>query len=143
MFEWLRKLTSNKPAPLAGQPKHRRQKTYTADSGYVYEYFYEGYRVSAGNGETGAEHVFQFSADRKQWAFVSVFLPDNSVAWWERTHDRLLSATERYAIVKMALFHAFDERDEPGQMSQQVRVRETDIHEIVDELGIEGGGAQS
>ena len=36
------------PEPLRGRPKVRREKIYSADSGYVYQYFYEGFRLLAG-----------------------------------------------------------------------------------------------
>ena len=134
MRDWLRKHFRSEPAPLAGQPEVRRPKTYSADSGYVYEHYYEGYRAATSDGETGAEHVFQVSADRKAWSPVSVFLPDAAVAWWERTHGRALSATERYAVVKMGLFRAFDDRDRPSRMKEEVRLRETDLEDIVETL---------
>jgi hypothetical protein len=60
----------------------RRHKSYSAASGYVYQYFYEGYR--AAGPET--EFVFQASADRKAFFPVSVVLPDAVAAQWEREH---------------------------------------------------------
>ena len=68
MWKWLNKRQRGEPppAPLTGAPPYRRQKTYTAETGYVYEYYYEGYRVAARNDESGAEHVFAVSADRKE-----------------------------------------------------------------------------
>jgi len=44
MLNWLRK---KKEAPLTGAPAVRRQKTYSAESGYVYQYFYEGQRPAS------------------------------------------------------------------------------------------------
>lgn len=53
------------PPPLLGRPKVRREKSYSADSGYVYQYFHEGYREMKLAGELGAEYVFDVSSDRK------------------------------------------------------------------------------
>jgi len=139
MWKWLKKLPAGKsePAQLTGAPPHRRQKTYSADSGYVYEYYYEGFRVAARGNETGSEHVFMVSADRKNWHPVSVFLQDSAAGAWEAENDRELNSTERYAIVKMALFQAFDEREDPSLMSAEVCVHHADVAEILERLGID------
>lgn len=115
----------------------RRLKTYSAQSGYVYQYFYEGHRPFRHTGETGTEFVFSLSADRKNWNDLSVLLSDQALIEWERTHQRDLSSTERYAIAKLALFQAFDERTTPEQMKQEVRVRQADVEAIVETLGLE------
>ena len=39
-----RNFFSKKPLPLTGAPAVRRLKSYSAQSGYVYQYFYEGQR---------------------------------------------------------------------------------------------------
>ncbi len=121
---WLRKL-QRAPEPLRGAPPVRRQKTYSAQSGYVYQYFYRGYRIS---GET-TEYVFETSADRKTTFPVTVLLPASSVA------GRDLTNTERYAVAKMALFQAFDERDNPAAMHEPVQVRPSDATTILELLG--------
>src|SRR5215472_14080859 len=91
------KLFRKKEAPLTGAPQVRRQKTYSAQSGYVYQYYYEGHRPFRRNGEEGTEFVFEVSADRKTSAPVSVFLHDEAVHSWEQRHERPLTSTERYA----------------------------------------------
>lgn len=123
---WLRKFR-HAPEPLRGAPPVRRVKTYSAQSGYVYQYFYRGYRVS---GEI-TEYVFETSADRKTTFPVTVVLPASSIA------GRNLSNTECYAIAKMALFQAYDERETPAAMHQPVRVRASDAATILELLGRE------
>ena len=120
---------ARKPVPLTGAPAIRRMKTYSAQSGYVYQYFYEGQRP-------GTEFVFSVSADRKVWGPVSVVVNDAAVKAWEQAHARELSATERYAVAKLALFQAFDERALPKDMKEEVRLREADIQGIVEMLGL-------
>jgi hypothetical protein len=105
-------------------------KTYSAQSGYVYQYFYEGRRPLRSGGETVAEYVFSVSADRARWRPVSVLIGAAAVAAWQRRHARELSSTECYALAKMALFQAFDERPSPAQMTAEVLVREADIEAI-------------
>lgn len=115
----------------------RRQKTYSAYSGYVYQYYYEGRRPARRDRERGEEFVFEVSADRKRSFPVSVFVSGNALASWQQEHGRDLTSTERYAIAKMALFQAFDERETPAQMREEVRVRPADVAALLDTLGVD------
>jgi hypothetical protein len=124
-----------KTVPLAGVPSVRRQKTYSAQSGYVYQYFYEGHRPSSA--ERGTEYVFDVSSDRKTSSPVSVVISDAAVASWQNESGRTLSATEQYAIAKMALFQAFDERESPEAMRQAVHVSPGAVQAILAALHID------
>jgi len=130
------KLFSKKEAPLTGAPPVRRLKTYSAQSGYVYQYCYEGQRPFQKSGERGTEFVFSICANRKTWHGCRVLLPDGAVTAWEASHKRELSATERYAVAKMALFQAFDERETPALMKADVLVRNADVDGIVETLDL-------
>ena len=130
----LRNFFTKKPAPLTGAPGVRRLKTYSAQSGYVYQYFYEGQRPLPHKNEPGTEFVFTVSADRKTSHPISVLVPEEALQAWEQENTRPLSSTERYAISKMALFQAFDERATPELMKQEVRVRAADVSAIVEAL---------
>jgi hypothetical protein len=132
MFDWLRK----KEAPLTGAPAVRRQKTHSAESGYVYQYFYEGQRLAKRDGSAGTQFVFNVSADRKSSFPVSVFVSDEALESWQEERGRRLGATERYAIAKMALFQAFDQRAAPDAMSEEVRVQAADVESILATLDI-------
>ncbi len=132
MFDWFRK----KEAPLTGAPKVRRQKTHSAESGYVYQYFYEGQRPARREASAGTQFVFNVSADRKSSFPVSVFLSDEAVESWQREHARELGSTERYAVAKLALFQAFDQRPAPDAMSEEVRVQASDVESILAALDI-------
>jgi hypothetical protein len=131
-----RSLFSKNKAVLTGAPAVRRMKTYSAQSGFVYQYYYEGHRA-AGSGEgSGTEFVFTISADRKTWHQTGVLLRDAAIHSWQKSHGRDLSSTERYAIAKMALFQAFDERPDPASMQEEVLVRNADVEAIVDTLDL-------
>ena len=132
MFDWFRK----KEAPLTGAPKVRRQKTHSAESGYVYQYFYEGQRPARREASAGTQFVFNVSADRKSSFLVSVFLSDEAVESWQREHARELGSTERYAVAKLALFQAFDRRPAPDAMNEEVRVQAPDVESILATLDI-------
>ncbi|MGA2741546.1 MAG: hypothetical protein ABSG65_29430 [Bryobacteraceae bacterium] len=77
------------------------------------------------------------SGDRKTSIAISVLRSDTALEDWESRHGRTLYASERYAIAKMALFQAFDERPDPAAMSADVQVRAADVEAILITLGIE------
>jgi hypothetical protein len=131
-----KKFFAKKQAPLSGAPPIRRMKTYSAQSGYVYQYFYEGHRAYTASGDRGTEFVFQLSSDRKTWFGTAVLVSDASIAAWQQAHGRELTSTERYAVAKIALFQAFDERPEPAQLGGEIRVRAADVEGIVETLGL-------
>jgi hypothetical protein len=131
-----RTLFSKRKLPLHGAPAIRRQKTYSAQSGYVYQYYYEGHRDFRSGGDRGVEFVFTVSADRKNWHATAVLLSDGAVRAWQESHGRELSSTERYAVAKMALFQAFDERDHPERMKDDVVLRHADVDGFIETLGL-------
>lgn len=100
---------ATQPQELRGRPPTRREKAYAADSGYVYQYTYEGYRDAARDGADGREYVFRCTSDRAAHFSITVFAPGTSFASWEQDTGRELSEVERYAVVKMRLFEIFDE----------------------------------
>ncbi len=134
-MRWLG-LFSKKPAPLAGAPTVRRIKSYAADSGYVYEYFYEGHRPRRDGLGSGEEFEFRVSVGRRQWLPAAVVLADRDVRAWEAARARTLSSTERYAIAKLALFQSFDERAGPPETAMVVRVAADDVETIAGRLGL-------
>lgn len=125
------------PQPLRGAPAVRRQKTYSAQTGYVYQYYYEGYRESGREGQPGNEYVFQVSSDRKSSFPLTVFLPGRAVDSWRQAHGRDLTATEQYAAVKMALFETFDERAELGPANAEVEIGAAGIENLLATLEID------
>jgi hypothetical protein len=126
----------SKKRALTGAPAVRRMKTYSAQSGYVYQYYYDGQRPF-GSSAAGIEFVFSVSADRASWRPASVLIGDAAIAAWQDRHGRQLSSTERYALAKMALFQAFDERATPERMKDEVLVRPADVEAIADTLGFD------
>jgi hypothetical protein len=132
MFDWLRK----KEAPLTGAPAVRRQKSHSAESGYVYQYFYEGRRTAKREGAEGTQFVFNVSADRKSSFPVSVFLSEAALEEWQTANGRPLGSTERYAVAKVALFQAFDQRPSPAEMHAEVAVPSADVAAFLATLDI-------
>lgn len=123
-------------SPLRGARPIRREKTYSADTGYVYQYFYEGYRESKQAGESGFEHVFSVTSDRISRFPINIFLSRQVIAAWQAAHHRELTVTEQYAIVKMTLFAAFDERTDFDGSDRNVIVRLENIEEHAETLDL-------
>jgi len=119
VWNWLRtQEPEQQQSPLHGAPVKPRLKTYSAATGYVYQYVYRGHRsVPAAGGGAASEYVFSVSRDRKTYFPVSVLVAEAVVAGWNESHQRVLSATEIYAIAKLTLFEAFDERENAEQLS--------------------------
>jgi hypothetical protein len=110
-----------------------RMKNYSAMSGYAYEYVNQGYRDQAG----AREHIFTASGDRKTWMNVVVRVEQKAIDSWERANGRDLSSSERYAVAKLALFRAFDERESPAAMKEPVVVGPDLIGELLASVGID------
>lgn len=118
--------------PLRGAPATRRLKNYAALSGYVYEYFFEGYRDVRGT----REYVFSVSSDRKSWSAFQVRLAGDATAEWERERACVLGDRERYAVAKLALFSAFDERENPAELGTLVDVTVEMATALLDKLDL-------
>jgi len=127
--------TPQQPAPLSGAPRVRRQKTHSAETGYVYLYFFEGQRQVNRDGAPAVEYVFDVSAGRKSSFPVSIFLRESVVSEWQQAHHRELSGPEKYAIAKMALRYAFDTKESPEQVREPIDVTAFDVGMILSVLG--------
>lgn len=133
MLDWLAARFRRTPAPLTGAPAVARQKTYAAESGYVYLYHYLGRREN----RAATEYVFLVSSGPDQRFEVSIFLGWRAVRPWQNQHGRTLASNERYGIAKLALFQAFDEPPHPAGIRRRVRLGPADVESILEKLGIE------
>jgi hypothetical protein len=59
-------------------------KTYTAQTGFVYQYYFVGQRTALADDPEApsAEYIFDVSSDRKTTFAVSIFLPASALAAW-------------------------------------------------------------
>jgi hypothetical protein len=137
IFDRLFRRSAPPPAPLRGAPSIRREKTYSAQTGYVYQYYYEGFRDSERNGRAGHEYVFHVSSDRKTAFPLTVFLAAETVDSWQRPRSRPLTPTEQYAAVKMALFRTFDEQAGLGPANAEVEIDPPSMEEFLATLDID------
>jgi hypothetical protein len=117
----------------------RRMKTYTAATGYVYQYYFVGRRAApAGEVEGPAtEFVFDVTPDRKTTYAASVFLPRQAVDAWAAAHGRALSETEQYAAAKLRLFQGFDEVEDFRGAGRHLVIEEANLEQLLGTLGVE------
>lgn len=127
--ELLQRKTDNARPVASGRPR-----SYAADSGYVYEYVFVGFRRLKGR-EPAYEYVFSVTAARRPPCPVVVRLTDAAQAVWVRDH-RELSASERYGIAKLSLKRAFDRWEGPTGVCGQIQPDPAEILEIAQGLDL-------
>ena len=131
MFGWLK----SKIVPLEGAPAVRRQKTYQSQTGYVYQYYFEGSRPASSMLGGGYEFVFRVTADRKTEFPVSIHVGQKGIDAWQKLHGRELLSKERYAVAKLALFEAFDLSPDPTTLRLPVHADAVSVEKFLARLG--------
>jgi hypothetical protein len=107
----------------------RRIKSYSAATGYVYQYYFYEVEKKIVDGVPGTEYVYMVSADRKRAFPLRIFIRENAKHAWAQKQGRPLSGTEEYAAAKMRLFEALDqipdiERELPAFMVDEPKLEE-------------------
>ena len=118
MLSWWRKLFPVK-TEFSGSPRFGRQKTYSADSGYVYQYSLSSFRHHRGK-EPVYEYAFLVDAGRGPALPLSILLKASVLQQWQTELGRELSASERFAIAKIALKRHLDQVETPGSAAGSV-----------------------
>jgi hypothetical protein len=117
----------------------RRLKTYTAQTGYVYQYYFVGQRptISTDPESPATEYVFDVTSDRKTIFAVSVFLGPPARQAWTEARGRTLTDPECYAAVKLRLMQGFDEISNMLESGRRLRIEASEICNLLDSLGID------
>jgi hypothetical protein len=115
--------------------KPARLKTYTAETGLVYQYYFVGKRKALD--EAATEFIFDVSSDRKLRFSVSILVPDAALVSWHAAHGRPLVDAEIYAAAKMQLTRAFDEIEDLFDQGRRVTVEAATLEEVLTTLGVE------
>jgi hypothetical protein len=115
----------------------RRMKTYSAESGYVYQYYFvESRPLRRIWGAGGTAFRFSVSSDRKNYYEAEVAVEQGALEAWARAHGRALTDTEKYAAAKMRLFRAFDETS-GAQELRRIRVDPANIESLLEPLRLD------
>ncbi len=117
----------------------RRLKTYTAETGYVYEYYFVGKRSALADDPfaPATEYVFDISSDRKTTCAVSVFLSPQVVESFAVSRGRTLSEPEQFAAVKLRLLQALDEISDMLHNGRRLTVDAEALPALLALVGIE------
>jgi hypothetical protein len=117
----------------------RRVKTYTAQTGFVYEYYFVGKRdaLTADPFSPSTEFIFDVSSDRKTIFAVSIFLLPRALERYNADHGRTLSEPEQYAAVKLRLMLAFDEVTNMLQDGRRLVLDAATLPGLLESIGID------
>ncbi len=100
----------NNPCMPRPEAAHR-VKSYSAATGYVYQYYFYEVNPSKRGAGSGTEYVYMASVDRKSVFPVRIFVVREALDKSSARTGRAFTGTEEYAVAKMRLFQAFDEVD--------------------------------
>jgi hypothetical protein len=114
----------------------RRVKSYSAATGYVYQYyFYEVEKARRGN-FSGTEYVYMVSVDRQHAFPIKVFVGKEALGKWSARTGQLLTGTEEYAVAKMRLFQAFDEIEGLAAKTPDLMVDDLNLESLLSQLDL-------
>jgi hypothetical protein len=114
-------------------------KTYSAQTGYVYQYYFVGQRTALAHDPEApsTEYIFDVTSDRKNTFAVSVFLPPSALEHWASARGRELTEPEQYAGVKMRLLQTFDEVQDMLGEGRRLRLDGESLLELLDSIGVD------
>lgn len=117
----------------------RRIKTYTGQTGYVYQYYFVGKRAALASAPEApaTEYIFDVTSDRKTVFAVSVFAQPDALAAWVAHHGRSLGDSEQYAAVKLRLMQAFDEVPDMMNNGRRLVISGANIVALLESIGVE------
>ncbi len=114
----------------------RRVKSYSAATGYTYQYVFHEIRKSRRGFTAGNEYVYLVSADRKTSFPLAIFIGREAARGWSRRTGRELTGTEEYAAAKMRLFQALDEVENLAAVRPDIQVDEAGLVELLARLDL-------
>jgi len=128
-------LALNNPCMPRPEAAHR-VKSYSAATGYVYQYYFYEVEKSKRGAAAGTEYVYMVSVDRKHVFPVRIFVNKDALEKWSARSGREFTGTEEYALAKMRLFQAFDEVTEFSAKTPDLLVDESNLEALSAELDL-------
>jgi hypothetical protein len=114
----------------------RRIKTYSAESGRVYQYQFHGIEQRERDGVVSAEYTYYATEDRTTMHAVRVIVMRDALKRWSEANGRALTGTEEYAVAKMRLFLAFDEDEDVLEGKRELVVDDANVGELLEKLNL-------
>ncbi len=97
----------------------RRVKSYSAATGYVYQYYFYEVEKSRRGLSPGTEYVYMVALEK-----------------WSAQSGQQLTGTEEYAVAKMRLFQAFDEIEGLAAKPPDLAVDSSNLETLLSQLDI-------
>jgi hypothetical protein len=114
----------------------RRIKTYSAESGYVYQYQFQDVHPAKKGAFAGNEYIYYVSGDRKTMFPVHIFVRRDALDKWTKKTGRALTGTEEYAVAKMRLFQALDEIEDFAAKRPELVVDDSNLGGLLERLDL-------
>lgn len=125
----------NNPCMPRPEAAHR-VKSYSAATGYVYQYYFYEVEKSKRGAAEGTEYVYMASVDRKHVFPVRIFVDKNALEKYSARTGREFTGTEEYALAKMRLFLAFDEVEGLSAKTPDLLVNESNLDTLLSQLDL-------
>lgn len=122
----------------------RRVKSYSSESGYVFQYQFHEVHPTRRGLSAGAEYIYLVWAQQKTGFPVNIFVKRDALKKWSKRTGRILTGTEEYAVAKMRLFQALDEIEglaqqgpnELPRLLDNLAVDETNLEPLLERLDL-------
>ena len=128
-------MRSNNPV-VARSEAVRRIKSYSAATGYVYQYYFDEVRKARRGLSFGTEYVYMVSVDRGTAFPLRIFVGRGAVEKWSQRVGREMTGTEEYAVAKMRLFQAFDEVEDLAAARPDLLVDDSNLEALLARLDL-------
>jgi hypothetical protein len=125
----------NNPCMPRPEAAHR-VKSYSAATGFVYQYYFYEVEKSKRGAAAGTEYVYMASVDRKHVFPVRIFVKKEALEKWSARTGREFTGTEEYAVAKMRLFQAFDEVESFSAKTPDLLVDESNLDALLSQLDL-------
>jgi hypothetical protein len=114
-------------------------KTYAAQTGLVYQYYFVGQRPALDSvpEPPSTEYIFDVTSDRKTTFAVSIFLSQQALDHWSTMRGRALTEPERYAGVKLRLLQGLDEIPDMLHHGRRLELEGETLLELLDSIGVD------
>jgi hypothetical protein len=113
-----------------------RIKSYSAATGFVYQYTFVEVRKARRGLTLGTEYIYIVSVDRQENFPLTVFIKQSAEDKWAKREGRKISGTEEYAVAKMRLFRAFDEEEDLATRRPDLLVDDSNLDTLLTQLDI-------
>ena len=114
----------------------RRVKSYSAATGYVYQYYFFEVQKKRHSLAPGTEYVYMVSIDRKKVFPVRILVRADAADSRHRKTGLFLTGTEEYALAKLRLFQALDELTDLDRNHPELFVDQSNIESLLAQLDL-------